>query len=82
MKENQKAKLCKHCKTELPTGAKVCPNCKKKQGGIVKWIIIGVVAIAVIGGVAGNSDKKTPSFALTAIKTESSEPSGNTEKEP
>lgn len=58
MKENQKAKLCKHCKTELPTGAKVCPNCKKKQGGIVKWIIIGVVAIAVIGGVAGNSEEK------------------------
>ena len=42
-------KLCKHCKTEIPADAKVCPNCRRKQGGKLKWIIIAVIAIAVIG---------------------------------
>lgn len=49
-------KVCKHCQTEIPKKAKVCPNCRKKQGGLIKWIIIGVIAIAVIGSIAGGSD--------------------------
>ena len=49
-------KLCKHCKTEIPAGAKVCPNCRKKQGGVLKWIIIVVVAVLIIGAVAGGGD--------------------------
>lgn len=81
MKESQKTKLCKHCKTEIPAEAKVCPNCKKKQGGVVKWIIIGVVIIAIIGSVAGNSDSKNPSDTQTISKSESSAPPNNTEKE-
>ena len=32
--ENE-TKLCKHCKSEIPKGAKVCPNCRKKQGGTI-----------------------------------------------
>ena len=79
MKEKQSTKLCKHCKTEIPAGAKVCPNCKKKQGGIVKWIIIGVVAIAVIGSAAGNSDSKTPSESQTVKESgTTSEPEATT----
>ena len=30
-KEKPTTKLCKHCKTEIPYDAKVCPNCRKKQ---------------------------------------------------
>ena len=74
MKENQKTKLCKHCKTEIPAGAKICPNCKKKQGGVVKWIIIGVVAIAVIGSAAGKSGSDSPSGAQSASNSASSAP--------
>lgn len=50
-------KLCKHCQTEIPKKAKVCPNCRKKQGGIGKWIGI-VIALFVIIGIAtsGSSD--------------------------
>ncbi len=55
--ENE-TKLCKHCKSEIPKGAKVCPNCRKKQGGIGKWIVIAVVAIVLIAAVSGGGDNK------------------------
>lgn len=51
-------KVCKHCQTEIPKKAKVCPNCRKKQGGILKWIIVVIVAIAVISSFAGGDDEK------------------------
>lgn len=50
-------KLCKHCKTEIPKEAKVCPNCRKKQGGKLKWIIIAVLVIGVCGAAAGGGDE-------------------------
>lgn len=56
-KEKNGTKLCKHCKTEIPAGAKICPNCRKKQGGgIFKWIIILIIAVIIIAAVAGNGD--------------------------
>lgn len=54
----EKTKLCKHCKTEIPYGAKVCPQCGKKQGGKLKWVIIGIVAIGIIGAALGGEDNK------------------------
>lgn len=56
--ENE-TKVCKHCKTEIPKKAKVCPNCRKKQGGILKWIVIVIIAIAIIGAIAGGGDDKS-----------------------
>lgn len=58
MENTNETKLCKHCQTEIPKKAKVCPNCKKKQGGIVKWIIIVVVVILIIAIAGGGSDDK------------------------
>lgn len=49
-------KLCKHCQTEIPKKAKVCPNCKKKQGGIVKWIVIAVIVLILIGAMGGTDE--------------------------
>lgn len=57
-KENQATKVCKHCKTEIPAGAKVCPQCRKKQGGALKWVIIAFVVICIIGAAAGRKDDK------------------------
>lgn len=54
--EKPTTKICKHCGTEIPYIAKVCPNCRKKQGGKLKWIIIAVVVIMVIGAAAGGGD--------------------------
>ena len=55
MKKKEGTKLCKHCKTEIPAGAKVCPNCRKKQGGKLKWILIVLVVVVIIGAAAGGS---------------------------
>lgn len=57
-KEKPSTKVCKHCKTEIPYGAKVCPQCRKKQGGVLKWVIIAIVVIGIIGAAAGGGDDK------------------------
>lgn len=49
-------KICKHCQSEIPKKAKICPNCRKKQGGKLKWIIIAVVVIGIIGAAMGGND--------------------------
>ena len=54
-------KKCKYCMTEIPKKAKVCPQCGRKQGGIVKWIIIGVIILGVIGSIAGGGDDEKKS---------------------
>lgn len=55
--ENE-TKLCKHCKTSIPKDAKVCPNCRKKQGGVGKWIIIGVIVVILLAALFGGGDDK------------------------
>lgn len=86
-KEKPAAKICKHCKTEIPYEAKVCPQCRKKQnGGILKWIIVGIVVLAVIGSATGgeddNSSKTVGSMQETntaAVKPEAQDKEGETE---
>ena len=86
MSEQKKdTKICKHCQSEIPKKAKVCPVCRKKQGVGCLPIVIGVIVIfillAVIGG-GGNDDK--PSLAENGSNeistgneaTESTEDSG------
>lgn len=58
-KEKPATKICKHCKTEIPYGAKVCPQCRKKQGGALKWVIVAFVVICIIGAAAGGGDDKS-----------------------
>lgn len=68
----KETKLCKHCKTEIPKDAKVCPNCHKKQNG--KWVIIivAVVVLILIAAIAGNSgeEKSTKIDNSNAAKSE------------
>ncbi len=46
MPEN--TKICKHCQSEIPKKAKVCPVCRKKQGGILKFVILGIIALIIL----------------------------------
>lgn len=51
-------KQCKHCKMEIPKNAKVCPYCRKKQGGKLKWIIIAVaIVLILLAAAGGDSDE-------------------------
>ena len=50
----EETKKCKYCQSDIPKKAKVCPVCKKKQGGRGCLIAVGVVvALGIIGAVAG-----------------------------
>lgn len=56
MKEAKETKLCKHCQSEIPKKAKVCPNCRKKQGGKLKWILIALAIIIFISIISSGGD--------------------------
>lgn len=76
--KTNETKLCKHCQTEIPKKAKVCPNCRKKQGGIVKWIVIAVVVLVVIGAAAGGKDDNEPKkVGDTKVSTKSNDNSSD-----
>lgn len=63
-------KKCKSCKSEIDSKAKVCPNCRKKQGFPKVLIILGIlVAVAIIaiaagGGSSENKETETERFTL------------------
>lgn len=51
-------KKCKYCQSEIDEKAKICPKCGKKQSSIVKWIVIVIVAVILIGAFSsGGSDE-------------------------
>lgn len=61
MSHEQETKICKHCQSEIPKKAKICPNCRKKQGGIFKWIVIAVVVIFFLGIIFSDGDDDSAS---------------------
>ena len=86
-KELDGTKRCKHCQTEIPVGAKVCPNCRKKQGmGCLPKILIAVAVVVILAVVVsmGSGDSSSGidnsgAADTAANKTESAEA---TETEP
>ncbi len=49
-------KKCKHCQSEIDKKAKVCPACRKKQGSILKSVVIAIVVIGIIGAIASQAN--------------------------
>lgn len=71
-------KLCKYCKTEIPKEAKVCPNCRKKQGGIGKWIVIAVVVVVLIGVFSDGGTDKPKKVENTVAQNDTDNEAGGT----
>ena len=63
-------KKCKQCQSEIDKKAKICPNCRKKQGGGLKFIVIGIAAIAIIGALTSQGEKDGQSKSNTGNQTE------------
>ncbi|MBE6867464.1 DUF4352 domain-containing protein [Ruminococcus albus] len=63
MQPNVPMKKCKHCQSDIPAKAKVCPMCNRKQsaslGCIVTIVIACIIIIPVIVGSSGKSNKST-----------------------
>lgn len=78
MNELKDTKVCKHCQSEIPKKAKICPVCKKKQG-LPKWVIVFVVIVclAIIGAASGGSSDNTGNTSSNQAK----EPESETEPE-
>ncbi|MDD3002035.1 MAG: hypothetical protein PHF29_09810 [Candidatus Riflebacteria bacterium] len=66
-------KKCKHCQTDIPKKAKICPNCKKRQSMPVWAIILIVFVVFVILGSFSTKGDSTTTNAETTDKTESTE---------
>lgn len=70
----KETKVCKHCQSEIPAKAKVCPHCRKKQkGGFFKWLLILLVIVVIIGVISGEDDadqKSTSSNQGTSNQSE------------
>ena len=59
----KKTKMCKYCREEIDSKAKVCPHCKKKQGS-PKWLIIIIVIliIAAVGSALGGNESSNNKY--------------------
>lgn len=81
-KEKPATKICKHCKTEIPYGAKVCPQCRKKQGmGLIPKVIIGILVLGVIGSVTGGGEESASSNAEVVAEQKTETTSAETNQE-
>lgn len=74
-------KICKHCQSTIPKKAKVCPNCRKKQGGKLKWIIIAVIVLAIIGVAMGGNDDKADVKKVSKSTSDSSADATSTKED-
>lgn len=72
MNTNDDKKLCKHCQTEIPKKAKVCPNCRKKQGSMIGNIVaIVVIIFFVVSTFGGKGKDKATDSTPKAVSTTS-----------
>lgn len=70
--QKKETKICKHCQSEIPKKAKICPVCRKKQGmGCLPIVIVVVVLFVLLAAIGGGGENDEPSLAENS-STESS----------
>lgn len=54
----KKLKKCKYCQTEIDSKAKICPNCRKRQGvpGCLIFLLVFFGMVIIISAFSGGSD--------------------------
>lgn len=62
-------KKCKYCQSEIDKKAKICPNCKKKQSHIFRWILIGIIVIGIVSLSFNNDDNFIKEYNQNDIVT-------------
>lgn len=77
----EETKLCKHCKTEIPKKAKVCPNCRKKQGSKLGIILIVLAVIICFVAISGSGDDTDKVKKTGEISSSEKKESGNSKEE-
>lgn len=71
MSENKETKKCKHCQTDIPKKAKVCPNCKRKQGGKWKTVLLVILVLGIIVSFMPSTEEETTTKPTVTTNNES-----------
>lgn len=79
-KNETDTKKCKHCQMDIPKKAKRCPHCRKKQGGALKWVIIGVVVVIFIA-IATSGEEEKPTAKKVGTTANGQDKSKDTQNE-
>jgi hypothetical protein len=63
--KSNETKKCKHCQSDIPKKAKICVYCRKKQGGILKYVLIAISALFIIGVFQGGEEDQPKKVSST-----------------
>lgn len=67
-------KKCPHCATMIPEEAKICPNCRKKQGtNWIVWVFLGLIVLYAIGKISATLHNSSTSDFLSQSSERSTE---------
>ena len=79
---DNETKVCKYCQTEIPKKAKICPNCKKKQGPkIGLTVAIAIVVLLILGAMGGGNNSSSDSASSDSLTTATTSNSDKRESE-
>lgn len=59
-------KKCKYCQSDIPQKAKVCPYCRRKQKGALKWIIILAVVLLLFMPMCNSEENESASGTVSS----------------
>ena len=80
----EETKKCKHCQSDIPKKAKVCPVCKRKQSSTLKVVLICLAvffAIGIVGSLSDDSSNSSSSSTATQKQSTSTSTKETTVKQ-